>query len=145
MAKKINTKNSSPIKSIKKFTASFVYIASVFPIWILQMLFFGIGILGFAMGEFWIVGWLLRYMGLAFFPFSYLFISLLGTLTLLIGLGIYTISRVDCLSGNKGLFLGLSFVLYWVVLINWLPWFLLWVGAVLFSQKKDKPVKVKTA
>ncbi len=70
------------------------------------------------------------------------------TITLMIGLwGImcaymaYTIRFVDCTGGLKGLMLMVAIVLTLAPFLNFLPWVLLWIVAVILDQGKDERVR----
>jgi len=129
---------SSALKTYKRIKAGSVSITilwSAIWFWIPQFFFWIGGLAGLAGESLWLASWLIP--GEAIFGGMNFLVSIIGIITMVYGFMMYSLRSVDAFGGMKGLVFCFCVAFYCAPLLNFFPWFVVWLLVVTYSQGKD--------
>lgn len=117
---------------IKAFTASVTIFWTAIGFWIPQIIIWMIGIFGLGAGSIPLLEYVIP--GELFYMLSYAVILFIGLCTMFYAATVYSLRRVRFLSGYKGIIFIFCVVGYFVIFLNFFPWFTIWLLAVTYMQ-----------
>ena len=129
---------SSAITTYKRIKAGSVSITIVYGaiwFWIPQFVFWIVGLTGLAGESLWVASWFIP--GEAIFGGMNILVSIIGIITMVYAFLMYSLRLVDAFSGMKGLVFCFCVAFYCAPLLNFFPWFVVWLLVVTYSQGKD--------
>ena len=100
--------------------------------WIPQMVFWMVGIFGLGSESIPLFNYVIP--GEVIYMLSYIVIVFIGMCTMFYAATVYYFRRVRFFSGYKGIIFIFCIVGYFVIFINFFPWFTIWLLAVTYMQ-----------
>jgi hypothetical protein len=145
------TTGTSRLKTKTALVGTRIIASIVLALFVLSIYVFGFGLLSLAVQAIityaltWLPDFLSNFVssyvdtpGIVAFGFSYIILVIFGLLSLLPFAILYYLTYKKAFSGYSGLALLLAFSLYLVPFLNFLPWWILWVGLVYVKLTVDQ-------
>ena len=123
------------IKQVKAIQVSVSIFTSAIGFYIPQIGFWILGIIGLGGGSIPILKYF--FPGQTIYMLSYFVVLAIGICTMGYAAFMYSLQRVNCFSGYKGLIFILCLTGYLVMFINIFPWFIIWIWSVPYLQKEE--------
>jgi hypothetical protein len=120
------------VNRIKAFSASVPIFSFAIGFWIPQMIFWMVGIFGLGSESIPLFNYVIP--GEVIYMLSYVVIVFIGICTMFYAATVYYFRRVRFFSGYKGIIFIFCIVGYFVIFINFFPWFTVWLLAVTYMQ-----------
>jgi hypothetical protein len=123
---------AATVKKIQAGVTSLTIFWTSIGFWIPQMVFWMIGIFGLGAGSIPFIDYVIP--GELIYMLSYAVIVFIGLCTMFYAATVYYLRRVPFFSGYKGVIFIFCIVGYFVIFINFFPWFTIWLLAVTYLQ-----------
>lgn len=125
-------KGAITIKRLQAGVTSVTIFWTAIGFWIPQMIFWMVGIFGLGSESIPLFNYVIP--GEVIYMLSYIVIVFIGMCTMFYAATVYYFRRVRFFSGYKGIIFIFCIVGYFVIFINFFPWFTIWLLAVTYMQ-----------
>ncbi|MFM2381638.1 MAG: hypothetical protein RLZZ76_405 [Candidatus Parcubacteria bacterium] len=119
---------------VKAFGASMGIFTTAIWFALPQIIFWMIGLLGLSGSSIPLASYV--FPGELIYMVTYVCIATIGIGTMVYACVFYSVRRVRCFSGYKGVVFVLSLTGYLIIFINFFPWFTIWLVAVTYMQEE---------
>lgn len=133
--KKIASTVKTNMNRIKAGGAAITIFWSAIGFYVPQLAFWLIGFAGIGLESVFLVGYVVP--GDTLFMISYILILCIGLATMVYATAMFTLRGINCFGGIKGLIFALCLTGYFTFVINFFPWFIIWIAAVTYLQNED--------